>query len=257
MKKDFSSFRDLHYQSEPVLIGNVWDVASAQLFEKVGFKAIATSSSAVADTLGEADGENISFDDYLRVITRMVKGTELPLSVDLESGYGDTSKEIVENIGRLAALGVVGINLEDSKETGGQRTLEDAEIFADRLKSIVTQLKERKIEMFINLRCDPFLLQVSNALEEALKRLSLYEDHVSGIFLPFIKEPADIKAVSEKTNLPLNVLSMPGLPHFSVLSDLGVKRISIGGSLYNHLKGRMEELILSIKREGNFEVLFS
>lgn len=257
MANNFNTFRDLHHQNEPLLIGNVWDVASAQLFEKLGFKAIATSSSAVADTLGEEDGENILFDDYLRIVKGILKHTNLPLSVDLESGYGSTADEITENIKTLAELGVVGINLEDSKEVDGKRTLEDADVFAARLKAIVRRLKEDRIEIFINLRSDPFLLQVPNALEESLKRLALYENYVNGIFLPFINEAADIKSIREQTNLPLNVLSMQGLPHFDILQELGVKRISIGGSLYNNLKGRMEELILSIQKDKSFDTLFS
>lgn len=256
MANKFNAFTDLHHQAEPLLIGNVWDVASAQLFEKLGFKAIATSSSAVADTLGEQDGENISFDDYLRIVKAILNHINLPLSVDLESGYGSTADEIAGNIIRLAELGVVGINLEDSKEDGGKRELEDSGVFVERLKAVTQRLKEEKVEMFINLRSDPFLLQVPNALEEALKRLALYETHVGGIFLPFIKEAADIKTITEQTNLPLNVLSMPGLPHFDTLQEFGVKRISIGGSLYNHLKGRMEALILSIQKDKSFDSLF-
>lgn len=256
MTDKFNTFKDLHFQNEPLLIGNVWDVASAQLFEKLGFKAIATSSSAVADTLGEEDGENISFDDYLRVVRGILTHTSLPLSVDLESGYGSTSDEIVDNIKRLVELGVVGINLEDSKKVDGKRSLEDADQFTERLGEIAQLLDDQKIHIYINLRCDPFLLQVPNALGESLKRVALYEEYVSGIFLPFINQAADIKAVKEQTDLPLNVLSMKGLPGFDTLQDLGVKRISIGGSMYNYLKGRMEELIQSIQENKSVDILF-
>ncbi|MEP1095552.1 MAG: isocitrate lyase/phosphoenolpyruvate mutase family protein [Cyclobacteriaceae bacterium] len=256
MNNTLNTFKELHHQDQPLLIGNVWDVAGAQLFEKLGFKAIATSSSAIADTLGEEDGENISFDDYERVVRGILTHTNLPLSVDLESGYGSTPDEIVGNIKRLVKLGVVGINLEDSKEVDGKRSLEDAELFAEKLKAITQRMKDENINLFINLRSDPFLLQVPNALEESLKRVALYEDYVSGIFLPFINEVADIEAVTKQTNLPLNVLSMKGLPHFGKLQELGVKRISIGGSMYQHLKGRMGELIQSIQQNQNIDILF-
>jgi len=256
MTDTFNTFKELHHQDQPLLIGNVWDVAGAQLFEKLGFKAIATSSSAIADTLGEADGENISFDDYLSVVKRIITHTNLPLSVDLESGYGSTPDEIADNIKNLVDLGVVGINLEDSKEVDGKRSLEDVDLFAEKLKAITQRLKDENINLFINLRSDPFLLQIPNALEESLKRVALYENYVSGIFLPFIKEAADIMAVTEKTDLPLNVLSMQGLPHFDTLQELGVKRISIGGSMYNHLKGKMEELTQSIQENKSVDILF-
>ena len=256
MTDKFTKFKDLHYQNEPLIIGNVWDVASAKLFEKLGFKAIATSSSAIADTLGEEDGENISFDDYLRIVKGILAHTNLPLSVDLESGYGSTPLQIVDNIKRLSELGVVGINLEDSKEINGERRLEDANDFASRLQEISNKLNDEKTSPYINLRCDPFLLQVPNALEESLKRIELYKNNVSGIFLPFICKAADIKAVTEQTDLPLNVLSMQGLPNFDTLQELGVKRISIGGSMYNHLKGRMEDLIRSIQENKSVDILF-
>ncbi|MEP5614183.1 MAG: isocitrate lyase/phosphoenolpyruvate mutase family protein [Cyclobacteriaceae bacterium] len=256
MTDKFNTFNELHFQKEPLLIGNVWDASSAQLFEKMGFKAIATSSSAVADTLGEEDGENIPFEDYLRIVKGILAHTSLPLSVDLESGYASTPEEIVENIKRLFELGVVGINLEDSKEVDGKRSLVDANLFSAVLKEIAMLLNDQKIRMFINLRSDPFLLQVPNALEESLKRVALYEEHVSGIFLPFINEEDDIAAVTEQTDLPLNVLSMKGLPQFDTLQAVGVKRISIGGSMYNHLKARMQKLIHSIQESKSVDILF-
>src|SRR6187551_164728 len=97
-KNQFETFNALHHQSEPLLIGNVWNVQSAKVFEKLKFKAIATSSAAVAETLGYADGEQMSFEEYLFVIRHIMKAVPLPLSVDLEAGYGTTANEVAKNI---------------------------------------------------------------------------------------------------------------------------------------------------------------
>nr|WP_262706578.1 isocitrate lyase/phosphoenolpyruvate mutase family protein [Chryseobacterium carnipullorum] len=122
-------FRALHEQDDPLLIGNVWDAQSARVYEKLGYQAVATSSSAVAFTLGYEDGENMSFDEYFYIIERILKSISIPLSVDLEGGYGQTAEEIVLNISRLANAGVVGINIEDSVIIDGTRRLLSTEDF--------------------------------------------------------------------------------------------------------------------------------
>ena len=107
-------FKDLHNQEKPLLIGNVWDVTSTKTAEKLNFQAIGTSSSAIAQILGYRDGEEIEFSEMEYMVKRIALNTKLPLSVDLESGYGDKPEEIVDRIKRLVALGAVGINIEDS-----------------------------------------------------------------------------------------------------------------------------------------------
>lgn len=107
-------FKNLHQNEQPLLIGNVWNVQSAKVYEELGFKALATSSSAVANSLGYEDGEQMSFEEYFYLIERIAKSTSILLSVDLESGYGKDAIDIVENISKLSEIGIVGINLEDS-----------------------------------------------------------------------------------------------------------------------------------------------
>ncbi len=108
------NFKALHYQKTPLLIGNVWDVASTRIATKANFKAIGTSSAAIASMLGYQDGEVMDFSELLYIVQRISVNTKLPLSVDLESGYSRNPLVITEHIRQLAAVGVVGINLEDS-----------------------------------------------------------------------------------------------------------------------------------------------
>lgn len=258
MNKSFQLFKELHTLSEPLLIGNVWNVQSAKVFEKLNFKAIATSSAAVADTLGYADGEQMPFDEYLFIIKRIKASTTLPLSVDLEAGYGKTAEEIAGRIRHLHALGIVGINIEDSIVANGERNIVDAKDFAIKLKDIIQIIKADHIELFVNVRCDAFLLGLSNAREEAINRIKLYETTgVHGIFLPCITNADDIIATVSATSLPVNVMCMRQLPDFNQLKTLGVKRISMGNFLNGILYQKMEVLTSQLVSEQSFSSLFN
>ena len=247
---NFENFVNLHQQSEPLLIGNVWSAQSARVLENLKLKALATSSSAVAETLGYADGEVMSFEEYLFVVKRISASTHLQLSVDLEAGYGKSVDEIVANITKLHSLGVVGINLEDSIIEGGTRRMVSAETFAEKLGQISGALSSQGIRLFINVRCDAYLLGVPDARKEGIRRMKLYEAQgIHGQFLPCITNIDDIKASVAATQLPLNVMCMPNLPDFATLKSAGVKRISMGNSLnhavYQVMEKKMQQVILN------------
>jgi 2-methylisocitrate lyase-like PEP mutase family enzyme len=257
MNDTFKLFQSLHQQKEPLLMGNAWNAQSAKILENQNFKAIGTSSAAVAESIGYEDGEQMSFDEYLFVIKRIKASTSIPLTVDMEGGYGKTIDEIVNNINRLHAIGVAGINIEDSVINNGKREIVDAEEFAKKLKSITTKLKSQNINLFINLRCDAFLLGLDDPRNEAIKRIILYDKTgVHGIFLPCITELEDIKSTVSATALPVNVMCMPHLPDFNTLQSLGVKRISIGPFLSRATYKKMEELTQTITKEKSFSCLF-
>jgi len=249
---------EIHQQAEPLLIGNVWNVQSARMFEKNGYHALATSSAAIAETYGYEDGEEISFEDYLFMIRKIAQSTDLPLSVDLEAGYGDSVQQIVSNIKTLTDLGIAGINLEDSMVNKGARTLLDAKVFAEKLKLICNQLRSEQTEIFINIRTDVFLLSIDNPLSEALARIDLYENTgVHGIFFPCITDLTQITRVVNATSLPVNVMCMPGLPDFSSLKQAGVKRISSGNFLNKHAYSELDKALDTIHEEQSFKRLFS
>lgn len=250
------TFNELHYQDTPLLIANVWDVPSTKTAEKLNFQAVGTSSAAVAAIFGYEDGEQISFSELEYIVKRISLNTRLPLSVDFEAGYSRDPKKIVENIKRLAALGVVGINFEDSIVENGRQIL-DADEFATKLSAVSGLLKKERIEIFINVRVDPFLMGLDNALEETKKRIAHYEQAgADGIFTPCIVKESDITEVVQCTTLPLNVLCMPDLPDFDTLTKLGVKRISMGDFPYNQMITNYEASIKNILHEGSFKNVF-
>ncbi|MGE8434781.1 isocitrate lyase/PEP mutase family protein [Chryseobacterium joostei] len=251
------SFKSLHQEEEPLLLGNVWNVQSAKVYEKSGYKALATSSSAVAVSLGYEDGEQMSFDEYFYIIKRIKESVSIPLSVDLEGGYGRTNEIIVSHITKLLEIGVVGINLEDSYVSDGVRQLLNRDVFFEKLKDILILLKERRSEVFINVRTDPFLLEKENALEETLERIELFEKlHVDGIFVPCMTHEKDIKSVVSATSLPVNVMCLPDLPDFETLKALGVKRITSGAFLNRHIYHELETISNKITNNKSFKALF-
>ncbi|MDQ0781067.1 isocitrate lyase/phosphoenolpyruvate mutase family protein [Chryseobacterium sp. W4I1] len=250
-------FRELHQQNNPLLIGNVWDVQSAKVYEKLGYQAVATSSSAVAFTLGYEDGENMSFDEYFYIIERILKSISIPLSVDLEGGYGKTADEIVLNISRLAKAGVVGINIEDSVIIDGTRKLLSTHDFHEKLNAVILKLKEQDIEIFVNVRIDPFLLGVENATEETIQRIKIIEKaEADGIFVPCITDVQDIECVINGSKLPFSVMCMPELPDFKTLKRLGVKRISSGNFLNGYIYGQLETALKAIGEAESFSPIF-
>lgn len=258
MNSAFNRFKELHYQQEPLLLPNAWNAQSAKLFEQQQFKAIATSSVAVAGTLGYGDGENMPFDEYLLMIRRIKASTSLPFTVDMEMGYGKTVEAIAANLEQLYKLGVAGINIEDSVIDGSVRSIDDPLAFGKKLEQLVALLKKMQVELFINVRSDAFLLKLPDARKEALNRIAVYEKTgVHGIFLPCITDVEDIKAVTAASSLPVNVMCMPTLPPFQVLQSAGVKRISMAGFVNARVYGEIELLSKKIVQEGSFAALFS
>lgn len=256
MKRKIENFRNYHSQNNPLILGNIWDVPSALRLKKLGFKALGTSSAAVASMLGYEDGENMTFPEYLSIIKGIVEKVELPITVDLEAGYGNDSREVFSNIKALSRLGVVGINLEDSLVENGSRALVSAEEFAHKLAGIHKMMKEEHVDIFINLRIDTFLLQIPTAPEETLERIGQYSNFVDGIFLPCITAHKDIEKIVEATDLPLNVMCMPALSDFSTLAQLGVKRISMGNFLFEKMYSQLEDMIRTIVEQNSFKPIF-
>ena len=253
---NYERFLALYQKDNPLLLGNVWDAQSARIMEAAGYEALGTSSSAVAGTLGYKDGENMTFDELLFMAERIVRSVNIPVSVDMEGGYSRNADEIIDHIEKIHDIGAVGINLEDSV-ANEQREILPLEEFAQTLQTIKNGLKEREINIFLNIRTDPFLLKLPSPLQESIQRISAYEKSgADGIFVPGIVSREDIREVTQSTKLPVNVLCMPNLPSFDILKEEGVKRISVGGFLYHHLVGFTEDMVKRVQSEGSFQSLF-
>ena len=253
----YLEFKELHSQTQPLIIGNVWNVQSAKVCEKLNFQAIGTSSAAIANSLGYEDGEQMPFLDLLFIVERIRKNVAIPLSVDIEFGYGKTATEIATNIVSLEKLGVVGINIEDSFLENGERKLKEGLQFSQLLQETKNILTQQEISIFINVRCDAFLLNIPNALQIASERILMYEKAgADGIFLPCITQESDISKIILQIKTPLNVMCMPQLPIFEKLKKIGVKRISAGNFLNNFAYTSLEKMTTKILTEQSFNALF-
>lgn len=250
------NFYQLHQQQTPLLIANVWDVVSAKAAMQAGYTALGTSSAAIASSLGFNDGEEMTFSQLLFIVERITATVNLPLSVDIEAGYSEDVDAIIDNIKQLAALGVVGINIEDSHVIT-ERRLDCQDAFADKVCAIKHALASDNIEMFINVRTDTFLLGIEDALAHTLSRIEQYQAAgADGIFIPCITLESDIQACVNATVLPINVMCMPQLANFSRLGANGVRRISMGSFLHEKTQRQLSQSFEAILTKQSFSSIF-
>lgn len=250
-------FRNLHNNNEILHLGNVWDISSALMFEKNNYKAIGTSSSAIANSLGVEDGENISFETLFNIVKQIVSHVNIPLSVDIESGYSRDINEILNNIEKLYSLGIVGVNLEDSI-VSPTREIQDTIVFESIIRDIKKYLIKNNIDIFLNIRTDSYILGLENPLSKTLERVKLYEKAgADGIFVPCIIEKEDIQTLVQSTSLPVNIMTMPDLISIDELEKIGVKRISQGPFVYNKVIDDFEKSLKDIKKQNSFQGLFN
>ena len=254
MTSNFKKFKDLHYGKNLFVLPNAWDAKSALLFQEKGFPAVATSSAAVAASLGYEDGEGMPFEDYLFVIKRILNTVKVPVTIDMEMGYGKDNKQIADNIQKLAELGVAGINIEDSVIDNSKRSLKDPNEFSKTITHIKDHLAAKNLFIFINLRCDTYLLNVKDKQNETINRLAIYQKSgADAIFLPCISNEKDIAEAVSNTKLPISVMCISGLPGFDKLEQLGVKRASMGPFMLNKVYKKAGELCQKISEKKSFE----
>lgn len=251
------NFHAMHQQAMPLQIANIWDASSAQIAQEAGYAAVGTSSAAIADMLGYTDGEGLSFAELQQVVSRVRAVCDLPLSVDIEAGYSDAPESVVANLAELAALGVEGVNIEDSTVRQGQRSLLNAGDFSAKLEKIKAGLTEMGIELFLNVRTDTYLLGWEDAQAETIRRGKMFAAAgADGLFVPCIVQEQDIAAIVKSVPLPLNVMCMPELPEFDRLAELGVKRISMGDFVHAHLQQQLLKTLKNIRANQSFHPVF-
>jgi 2-methylisocitrate lyase-like PEP mutase family enzyme len=224
-------FRRLH-EGPTFVVGNAWDAGSAKLLASLGFAALATSSGAAAATLGQRDGE-LSREQALAQAARVVEATSLPVSADLEHGFGETPSDVMETIRLASGLGLVGGSIEDA--TGDpQRPIFPLERAVDRVQAAVEASRSLRVPFLLTARCENFLRQRPD-LDDTIARLQAYERAGADVlFAPGLPDLAAVRAVCAAVRKPVNfMVGMPG-KSFSLaeLSEAGVRRVSLAGSLY-------------------------
>jgi 2-methylisocitrate lyase-like PEP mutase family enzyme len=229
-------FRALHVPGKPLILFNVWDAGSAKAVAAGGAKAIATSSWSVANANGFTDGENIPFVLAVDNLRRIVRATNLPVTFDLESGYGDAPEAVGEAISLVIDAEAVGCNLEDSFPANGK--LRETLAQVNRIRRARQTADAADVRLFINARTDVFFQRGSEQhndamLVEAINRARAYADAgADGLFVPGLSDIRLIARLAEASSLPLNIMVGAATSSVRALAGHGVARVSHGPSPY-------------------------
>ena len=238
-------FHRLHTVGDPLILFNIWNPGSAATVAASGAKALATGSWPVAAAFGFADGENIPLERALHNISKIVAATDLPVSMDLEGGYGVSPDEVAETVRLAAQTGIVGLNLED--QIVGSEGLHALDIQGERIRAARQAADEVCQNLFINARTDIFLKASPEThdevmLEAALERADNYKKAgADGFFAPGLADENMIKRLCAEANLPVNIIALPHVPEKQTLIDLGVSRISHGPVPYKKMSAWLAE----------------
>lgn len=223
-------FLELHTSGRLLVLPNAWDAGSARIFEHAGFQALGTTSAGVALSLGYPDGERVSRAEMLEAVRRIAGAVAIPVTADLEAGYGPAVSDAVETARGAIAAGAVGMNFEDS--TSDDR-LVDAAAQVERIRAIKKVAEAERIALVLNARTDVFLLQIgepAGRFDEAVRRANAYrEAGADCLFVPGVTDAETIGRLVRAIKGPLNVLAGRGTPPTAELERLGVARVSIGG----------------------------
>lgn len=229
-------FRVLHVPGKPLVLFNIWDAGGAKVVARAGAQAIATGSWSVANANGFSDGERLPLALAIENLRRIVDATELPVTIDLESGYGDTVEAVGETVGLAIDAGAVGCNLEDSFPVNGK--LRESVDQRDRIRRVRKTADATGVRFFINARTDVFFQrppeQHDDAMVvEAIERARAYAAAgADGFFAPGLADITLIARLAEGSPLPLNIMVGNSTPPLRALAEQGVARVSHGPRPY-------------------------
>jgi len=250
--------RGLHGGREPLILVNVWDVASARIVESSGFAAVATSSAGIAFALGYPDGQRITREEMLASVSRIAHAVRVPVTADVESGYGNTPEAAAQTARGVIDAGAVGMNLEDA--TGEpDHPLTELPLQLEKIRAVRDTANRLKVPLVLNARTDVYLLQVGEPAiryDETARRLIAYRDAGADcVFVPGLRDAATIKRLVTDAQCPLNILAGPGSPSVVELYALGVARVSLGSGPMRAALGTLRRIAQTVKTSGDYELL--
>ncbi len=234
-------FRQLHHGPRMLLLPNAWDVASARILEETGFPAVATSSAGVAASLGYPDGQRISRTELLGMVERIGRAVRIPVTADLEAGYGKTPEDMAELVKEVVAAGAVGLNFEDV--TGD-----------DESSHVELTLQVKKIR---TLRDVMPIGEAATRFERTVERLRAYrEAGADCLFAPGVSDKDAIRNLVKALAAPLNILVSPGCPLLVELEQIGVARVSAGSAVMRAAMGAVQRVAKDWMALGTYDSLF-
>ena len=234
---------------------NAWDCASARIFEEAGFPAIATTSAGVAFSLGYPDGEQIPRELMLATVQRIAGCVQVPVTADLESGYGDPARTAAG----LIASGAIGLNLEDRVHSESP-SLESIGKQVEKIGAVRRVADSLSVGVVINARTDVYLAQIGDAasrFERSCERLRAYIDAGADcVFIPGLTDEETITRFVEALKFPINILALADAPPIAWLRALGVARVSVGSGIMRATMGLTRRVALELKQEGRLTSMF-
>jgi 2-methylisocitrate lyase-like PEP mutase family enzyme len=259
-----SQFRQLHSpdnRSGPLVLPNAWDASSARVIERAGALAIATTSAGVAWAHGYGDGQHLERDQMVAAIREIVRAVKLPVTADIEGGYGSGSEDdVAMTVRAVIEAGAVGINLEDSPGLNGEALL-SAEVHAGRIRAARTAAQSLGTDLVINARTDVFLLQVGSPesrLGEAVGRANLYRaTGADCVFVPGVIDAETISELVRQIDAPVNIMARPGAPTLAQLGQIGVARVSLGPAVALAALAATQRVALELLGTGTYGELES
>lgn len=232
-KEKMGDFHRLHH-SNLLLLPNAWDAISAKIFEQEGAQAIGTTSAGIAAALGYPDGQRIPKELFLKAVERIVLSVRVPVSIDIEAGYGQTVDEICDTVQKVINIGAVGINLEDTDPETNQLIPLPQQV--ERIRAIRKLAHKNNLPLFINARTDVYWtnsISSEKRYEETLRRFVAYKEAgADGLFVPGLTDVSLITRLSSETQLPINILGGIWITSLDTLRNKGVARVSIGSGIF-------------------------
>ena len=251
------AFRKMH-RGRLLLLPNAWDVASARIFEESGFGAIATSSAGIAFALGYPDGQRISRQEMLAAAERIAGAVQVPVTADVEAGYGNRPEDAALTARAVIEAGAVGMNLEDA--TGEpENPLLDLSLQIEKIKAVLDEARRTRVPIALNARTDVYLLEVgapNRRYELALKRLAAFRDAGADcLFAPGVRDSETIRRFVVDLQHPINILAGPGSPAIPELEKLGVARVSLGSAPMRATLGLLRRMAEELKGSGTYRAM--
>jgi 2-methylisocitrate lyase-like PEP mutase family enzyme len=252
--------KKLHQGPKILVLANAWDVISARIVEEIGFPAVATTSAGIAAALGYPDGQRVSRDEMLEMVGRIARAVEVPVTADMEAGYGTTPAQMAETARALIDAGAVGLNLEDM--TGDDESSQvELVLQVEKIQAIQEASAAAGVPLVLNARTDIYLMPIGppeTRFERTVERLDAYRKAGADcVFAPALKESQTIARLVAAIKAPLNILMMPGGPSLDELERLGVARASIGSGLMRATLGRARSMAKAMLERRDDQALFA
>ncbi|HEY1924157.1 MAG TPA: isocitrate lyase/phosphoenolpyruvate mutase family protein [Candidatus Acidoferrum sp.] len=247
--------RKLHTSGRILILPNAWDVASARIFEDLGYPVIATTSAGIAASLGYPDGQHISRDEMLDMVGRIARAVHVPVTADLEAGYGPTIEDMVATVKAMAAAGAVGMNLEDI--TGSdESTHVDLATQIEKIRAIRRAGESIGVPLVLNARTDIYLMPIGPAetrFDRTVERLRAYRQAGADcLFAPGVKDADTIAKLVRAIDGPLNILLSAGAPTIRALEQMGVARASAGSGVMRASLGYARRVARELLEAGTY-----